>query len=207
MGDRVAVLRDGVLQQVAVPRELYDRPTNVFVATFIGSPSMNLYEAGLEISGEAATITFGSQRLELPAPVVKRTGGLAEFHGRPVILGIRPEHLFDPAVAGTVPEEGASLTAQVEYVEVLGSEQLVHFTTDARRVRDETELYGQDAGAVDQGEIVAASVAEGVARIDPRARIQAREQTVFGVDVERLHFFDPGTGLTIGHAAGGTPDD
>jgi multiple sugar transport system ATP-binding protein len=202
MGDRVAVLRDGLLQQATVPRELYDRPANIFVATFIGSPSMNLYEAGLNITADSATLTLGSQQLTLPAAVIKRTDGLAAFHGRTVIVGIRPEHLVDPVIAGTGPEPGSSLTVEVEYVEVLGSEQLVHFTMDARRVREESELRGQAVTEGEQGEIVAASVTEGVARIDPRARIQPRARTVLAVDVERLHFFDLETGRTLGDLAG-----
>jgi len=192
MGDRVAVLRDGLLQQAAVPRELYDRPANI----------LNLYEAGLDIGADGATLTLGSQQLILPASVVKRTNGLAAFHGHTVIVGIRPEHLVDPVIAGVEPEPGSSLTVEVEYVEVLGSEQLVHFTMDARRVREESELHGQAVTEGEQGEIVAASVTEGVARIDPRARIQPRERTVLAVDVERLHYFDLNTGLAIGAAAG-----
>ena len=208
MGDRVAVLRAGALQQCSAPRELYDSPSNIFVATFIGSPSMNLYRAGLDVAGESATVVLGSQRLMLPAAIMRRNPGLARYHGRAVIAGIRPEHLTDPAVAGTAPEAGASLTATVDFVETLGSEQLVHFTIDAPRVRDEAELHdrtgrGADSGPgseAEQGEIVAASVAEGVARIDPRSQIQAREQAVFSVDVQRLHFFDPDRGAAIASA-------
>jgi multiple sugar transport system ATP-binding protein len=222
MGDRVAVLRAGVLQQVSGPRELYQRPANLFVATFIGSPSMNLYEAALAAGSAsagsasagtasagtasagtavptaegAAAIVLGSQRLSLPAEVLKRNPALAAYLGRAVIAGIRPEHLSDPAYSGTSPEPGTSLTAEVDYVEVLGSEQLVHFTIDAPRVRDESERPGA-ADDADQGEIVAASVSEGVARVDPRSAIRSRGRTVFGVDVERLHFFDPDTGDAI----------
>jgi len=208
MGDRVAVLRAGALQQCSAPRELYDSPSNIFVATFIGSPSMNLYRAGLEVAGESAAVVLGSQRLTLPAAVLKQNPGLARYHGRSVIAGIRPEHLTDPAVTGTAPEPGTSLTATVDFVETLGSEQLVHFTIDAPRVRDETELRDRTGaaagsgpgGGAEQGEIVAASVAEGVARIDPRSQIQAREQAVFNVDVQRLHFFDPDSGAAIASA-------
>jgi multiple sugar transport system ATP-binding protein len=202
MGDRVAVLRDGILQQVAVPKELYDRPDNIFVATFIGSPSMNLYEAGVDVTGDTATLTLGSQRLALPAKVVKRAEGLAAFHGRSIVVGIRPENLVDPVVAGLTAEPGSSLSVEVEFVEVLGSEQLVHFTMDARRVREESELRGQAVASEEQGEIVSASVTEGVARIDPRAEIQPRQRAVLVVDVERLHYFDPATGLAIGAATG-----
>jgi multiple sugar transport system ATP-binding protein len=89
----------------------------------------------------------------------------------------------------------------VDYVEMLGSEQLVHFTIDAPRVREEAELQDQSLTGTEtgteQGEIIAASVAEGVARIDPRSEIRARDRTVFGVDVERIHFFDPDSGTAI----------
>ena len=210
MGDRVAVLRAGMLQQVSGPRELYECPANLFVATFIGSPSMNLYEGALAADSAAddrggAAIVLGSQRLSLPAEVLKRNPALAGYLGRAVIVGIRPEHLSDPAHSGASPEPGTGLTAEVDYVEVLGSEQLVHFTIDAPRVRDESDLAGA-AGDADEGEIVAASVSEGVARVDPRSAIRSRGQAVFGVDVERLHFFDPASGDAIappGQAAAG----
>jgi multiple sugar transport system ATP-binding protein len=199
MGDRVAVLRAGVLQQCSDPRELYECPANVFVAAFIGSPSMNLYEASLEAGGDAgAVIVLGSQKLSLPARVLKRNPALTAYLGRSVTLGIRPEHLSDPAQADAELAAGTALAADVDYVEVLGSEQLAHFTIDARKVREETLPAGAD-----QGEIVAASVAEGVARIDPRSAIRTRDRAVFGVDVERLHFFDPATGAAI--APAGTP--
>ncbi|MDX6333319.1 MAG: multiple sugar transport system ATP-binding protein [Streptosporangiaceae bacterium] len=206
MGDRVAVLRDGVLQQAGVPRELYDRPANVFVATFMGSPSMNLYEAGLEVTGDVAELVLGRQRLTLPETVLKQVSGLAARRGGTVIAGIRPESLADPGTAGTAPEPGTSLTVDVQLVEVLGSEQLVHFHLDARRVREEAELRGQlnaaqdlsaNVAAESQGEIVAATVSSGVARVDPRAAIRPHAPAVLAVDVERLHFFDPATGTAI----------
>jgi multiple sugar transport system ATP-binding protein len=197
MGDRVAVLRAGVLQQCSDPRELYECPANVFVAAFIGSPSMNLYEASLEAGGDAgAVIVLGSQKLPLPARMLKRNPALTTYLGRSVTLGIRPEHLSDPAQADAELAAGAGLAADVDYVEVLGSEQLAHFTIDARKVGEETLPAGAD-----QGEIVAASVAEGVARIDPRSAIRTRGRAVFAVDVERLHFFDPATGAAIAPAA------
>jgi multiple sugar transport system ATP-binding protein len=124
-----------------------------------------------------------------------------------VIVGIRPESLADPGAAGTAPEPGTTLTVDVQLVEVLGSEQLVHFRLDARRVREEAELRGQLNAAQDpataamaaesQGEIVAATVAGGVARVDPRAKIRPHASAVLAVDVERLHFFDPATGTAI----------
>jgi multiple sugar transport system ATP-binding protein len=200
MGDRVAVLRAGVLQQCSEPRELYEAPANLFVAGFIGSPSMNLYEARLEPGDQGGLgIALGSQKLSLPASALKRNPELGPYQGRDVILGIRPEHLSDPAHSGAA-EPGTTLAADVDYVEVLGSEQLVHFTIDARKVREETV-----PAAADQGEIVAASVAEGVARIDPRSAIRARGRAIFGVDMERLHFFDPATGDAIATAGALAP--
>ena len=197
MGDRVAVLRAGVLQQCSDPRELYECPANVFVAAFIGSPSLNLYEASLEAGGDVgAVIVLGSQKLSLAARMLKRNPALTTYLGRSVTLGIRPEHLSDPAQADAELAAGTGLAADVDYVEVLGSEQLAHFTIDAHKLREDTLPAGAD-----QGEIVAASVAEGVARIDPRSAIRTRGRAVFAVDVERLHFFDPGTGAAIAPAA------
>jgi multiple sugar transport system ATP-binding protein len=175
LGDRVAVLRDGVLQQAAPPRELYDRPANMFVATFIGSPSMNLYPARLDIVGDTAELILGGQRLTLPPAVVKQSTELTSYNGAELIVGIRPEGLTDPASTGAAAAPGASLTADVQLVEVLGTEQLVHFQLDVQR-------FGDGAG---------------VARVGPRARIQPHGRTVLAVDTERLHFFDPATGAAI----------
>jgi multiple sugar transport system ATP-binding protein len=176
MGDRVAVLRDGVLQQVAPPRELYSRPANLFVAAFIGSPAMNLYSARLDIVGDTAELVLGSQRLALPPAVVKQSTELTSFNGTELTVGIRPEVLTDPASTGAPAAPGASLTADVELVEVLGTEQLVHFQLDTPRLGDEPA---------------------GVARVAPQASIQPHGRTVLAVDTERLHFFDPATGAAI----------
>ena len=176
MGDRVAVLRDGVLQQAAAPRELYDRPTNLFVASFIGSPAMNLYPARLDIEGDTAELVLGSQRLTLPPAVVKQSTELPSFNGTELIVGIRPEALTDPASTGTPAAAGSSLTVEVELVEVLGTEQLVHFQLGVPRIGDEPA---------------------GVARVAPQATIQPHGRAVLAVDTERLHFFDPATGAAI----------
>ena len=176
MGDRVAVLGGGVLQQAAPPRELYDRPANLFVAAFIGSPSMNLYPARLDIVGDTAELILGSQRLTLPPAMVKQSTDLASFTGAELIVGIRPEVLTDPAGTGTPAAPGGSLTADVALVEVLGTEQLVHFQLDAERIGDEPA---------------------GVARVSPRAAIRPHTRAVLAVDTERLHFFDPATGAAI----------
>ena len=188
MGDRVAVLRDGTLQQLATPLELYESPANLFVGSFIGSPPMNLYEA--EISGPAneLVLSIGSQRLALPADFGHRSPGLVGSKARTLVVGIRPEHLtvaegFDELDAPREP----TLGARVELVEVLGNESLVHYSTDAKTVRNRAGAWTADATV--QGEIAGASAAEGVARIDPRVPVAAGDRVTFAVDVSRLSFF------------------
>ena len=200
MGDRVAVLRDGTLQQLATPQELYECPNNLFVASFIGSPPMNLYEA--EISGPAneLVLSLGSQRLALPAEAGQRRPGLVASAAREIVVGIRPEHLT--ISAGGDAAEGATLAARVELVELLGNESLVHFSTDARTVRNKGGVWTADANA--QGEIAAAAAAEGVARVDPRVPVAVGDRVPLAVDVSRLSFFDAETGEAIGAASGGT---
>jgi multiple sugar transport system ATP-binding protein len=176
MGDRVTVMRDGVVQQCADPQTLYDHPRNMFVAAFIGSPAMNLYEASL---GEGArTLTLGSQTIELPDSTRVRHPDLAPFGGRSVVVGLRPEHLT--LHDGGATEQGL-LTANVELVEALGSELLVHFTIDATRVVAE--------GTLDEDEQLTLG-GEGVARVDPRSSAKPGDRLRFVVDVERMHFFD-----------------
>jgi multiple sugar transport system ATP-binding protein len=185
MGDRVAVLRAGVLQQYGTPRALYDQPANIFVATFIGSPAMNLYEAGLSVSGAAGTptVVLGSQQLALPA---QTAAGLAAYQGRKIIVGIRPEDLPVPSGSSSLPQ----LVADARVVEVLGSEQHVYFSMDATPV-------GGGGESAQEG-ILAENVPNGVARLDSRAGVQAGTRVTFAVDAGRLHFFDPDTGNAIG---------
>jgi multiple sugar transport system ATP-binding protein len=197
MGDRVAVLQGGVLQQYDAPRALYDHPANVFVATFIGSPAMNLYEAGLEASGPAgpagaSAVVLGSQRVALPAQVA---AGLAGYQGRKIIVGIRPEDLSLPESSASFASSASSgspavsgLVADARVVEVLGSEQHVYFSVDATPAGGESTQEG----------LLAASAPNGVARLDPRAAVRAGTRVTFAVDAARLHFFDPDTGKAIG---------
>jgi multiple sugar transport system ATP-binding protein len=183
MGDRVAVMRSGVLQQVDQPQVLYSHPDNLFVAAFIGSPAMNLYEASL--TEDAATVRLGSQDIQLPQPVRDAHPALAAYAGKKVILGLRPEHL--PAAGnGTA---GPALAGTVDLVEALGSELMVHFTIDARRVRAE--------GASADDEDATAQSGEGVARVDPRAKVTVGEKVTFAVTAEAMQFFDPDSGAAI----------
>jgi multiple sugar transport system ATP-binding protein len=201
MGDRVAVLRAGLLQQYGTPRALYDQPANVFVATFIGSPAMNLYEASLE---GPRTVVLGSQRLALPAVraeadlagadragAARAGAGLAAYQGRKIIVGIRPEDLSVPGPGSDPPTPSgspAALVADVRGVEMLGSEQHAYFSIDATPVGGESASEG----------ILAASVPNGVARLDPRAPVRTGARVTFAVDAARLHFFDPDTGNAVG---------
>jgi len=196
MGDRVAVLRSGLLQQCDPPQQLYDRPANIFVAAFIGSPAMNLYEAILGPDG--TTVKLGSQMLRVPEAVRAARPQLARFRDRKVVVGVRPEDLSDAAL-GQTPAEGCRLLGDVRLVEALGSELMVHFQIDASR------LHSQDAVAAqeDQEEFVDLAASElatratGVARVSTRSRIREGERAQFLVDIDRLHFFDPESGNAI----------
>jgi multiple sugar transport system ATP-binding protein len=216
MGDRVAVLQAGALQQYDMPRALYERPANVFVATFIGSPAMNLYEAALPSDGAfrgRPAVVLGSQRLDLPAQVAAR---VAAYQGRKVIVGVRPEDLVVAGMTGGggagaagaragaagagaagagVGTAGAGVVADVRLVEVLGSEQHVYFSIDATQAA----VAGGGAVAAEAAEsgILVASAPNGVARLDPRLGVRAGERITFRVDPGRLHFFDPDTGHAI----------
>ncbi len=182
MGDRVAVMREGILQQCADPQTLYDRPVNIFVAAFIGSPAMNLYEAALADGG--SSLRLGSQVVDLPDHVAVGHPGLARYSGRKLVVGLRPEHL--PAED---TGDGPVLEGEVELVEALGSELLVHFTIDAKRVVAE--------GAADEDAQEILRGGEGVARVDPRAKTKPGSRARFSVDTHRMQFFDPETGRAI----------
>jgi multiple sugar transport system ATP-binding protein len=183
MGDRVTVMRDGRLQQVATPQTLYDNPDNVFVAAFIGSPAQNLYDATI---GEGArSIKLGSQTVELPEAVALKRPTLRTYVGKDVVVGMRPEHLraSDPEITGP------KLVGDVDLVEALGSELVVHFTIDAHRVIAE--------GAFDKDEAAAVKSGEGVARVAAKTPVKPGDKMTFSVDVEDMQFFDTETGLAI----------
>jgi len=206
MGDRVAVMREGRLQQVAEPEFLYDQPANLFVAAFIGSPSMNLLDGTVAESGDGdigdVVISLGEQSLRIPPAVVAEKPALRAFAGRPIVVGIRPEHLSDAAVGnGSAPPEGARLRAEVELREALGSELLIHARTNCRPAVTEdvrTAAGDIDEAAVDDLERQAAGgEAMVVAKFDVRSRARVGDTVDMAVDVERLQFFDPETGDRI----------
>jgi multiple sugar transport system ATP-binding protein len=183
MGDRVAVMRSGVLQQVDHPQHLYDHPDNLFVAAFIGSPAMNLYEAA--VTEGARSFRLGSQDIELPDSVLAAHPGLAAYAGQKVVVGLRPEHL-PAAVNGAA---GPVLVGEVDLVEALGSELMVHFTIDARRVRAEGTTSADQEAVTESG--------EGVARVDPASPIKVGERATFAIKTDGLQFFAPDSGSAI----------
>lgn len=184
MGDRVAVLKDGYLQQVDTPQHLYDHPTNVFVAAFIGSPSMNLYEAQLD----GRTLRLGSQTLAVDPLLFDYYPTLTSYNGRDIIVGIRPEDFEDASLVESCSVD-RRLTAPVSLLEALGSEIVVHFSIDAKIV---------DAGDSDTAAIVKrVGQANSVGRFDPRSRVRLGDVAEIAVNTGNLHFFDPQTQLNL----------
>jgi multiple sugar transport system ATP-binding protein len=199
MGDRVAVMRKGELQQVAAPQELYDRPVNLFVGGFIGSPAMNLVEARLERANGGIAAVAGSQRIALGDETLSARPALKTFEGRAVILGIRPEDLEDATLA---PDSAADrcLEGEVELTEALGSEVMVHFSIDAKQaITDEVRELQKDVGAEDLAppSDSAGARAAMVGRFGARSKARKGERVNVAVDTRALHFFDPETGLGI----------
>jgi multiple sugar transport system ATP-binding protein len=189
LGHRVAVLRSGVLQQCDTPQVLYDRPTNIFVAGFIGSPAMNLLECTL--SSDATSLTIGSQTISLPDIVVVNRPGLKRYGGQRLVTGIRPEDL-SIAAADT---SKSTLICDVELVEALGSELLVHFRTDAKIVNaDAKEGVGDRAESELEG---GSNDADCVARVDPHQLVRTGARTLLEFSSERLEFFDLVSGLAV----------
>ena len=193
LGDRVAIMRDGVLQQVAKPQELYDRPRNLFVAEFIGSPAMNLIGVDLALSNGNVVAKFGDKTLEVNERVLLKRPGLVAFEGKRIILGVRPEDLEDAAFSGEVPA-GRLLSAQVDIREDMGSEVYIHFGIAGKAVR------GEDVRAAVGDEAAEVAEAKGnvwVARVDRDTKVQEEGKVELVVDTTRLHFFDPETGDAI----------
>jgi multiple sugar transport system ATP-binding protein len=199
MGDRVAVMRKGELQQAAPPQELYDRPVNVFVAGFIGSPAMNMLEAVVERGNGGLTAVLGDTRISLDASTLSERPGLASYVGRTVVLGVRPEDMEDAAIAPT--DAVARIRGRVELREALGAEVLVHFTIAARQaVTDDMRELAEDIGddrVVGQLAAGTSQDAKLVGRFSPRTKSAEGDAVEVSVDPRALHFFDPATGLVI----------
>jgi multiple sugar transport system ATP-binding protein len=197
LGHRVAVMKKGVLQQIAPPQELYDNPDNLFVAGFIGSPAMNFLPATLERDDDSGdySVAVGADRLAVPPEVRSLHPRLAEYVARSLIVGFRPEDMQDAALAkGT---EGQTLRCFAELVEPLGSDLMVHLTVDIPPVggnEDVAELAKESGDAMFATKEGKAAV---VGRFSPRSTVREQEKILVTIDTSRLHFFDPHTGIAI----------
>jgi multiple sugar transport system ATP-binding protein len=205
MGDRVAVMRKGELQQMAEPQKLYDSPKNLFVASFIGSPAMNIFEAKVERRGDGLALELGDQELPVPDDVARRRPALAGYAGRALAVGIRPEHLEDAAVARN---GGARLRGHVLLTEALGSEILAHVELNAKPVVTDDVVEGAVVNA-EEHEVAADLMGDHgdgnkttfVGRFDPASRVKPDGDVELVVDTEKLQFFDLETGYAIHESA------
>jgi len=200
MGDRVAVLRKGALQQCDAPQHLYEHPVNLFVASFIGSPAMNLVQAQLEAEGEKLSCVIGPQRLQLPDTLLARLPSLRARAGRTVALGVRPEHLQDAVLAGH-RGEGSTLRGRVVTTEQLGSEVLAHIEVEADPVvtQEVLEVAGDTdvALAEDLRSEADERRATFVCRFAIETTVRAGDEAVVAVSTDRLQFFDLETEMAV----------
>jgi multiple sugar transport system ATP-binding protein len=200
MGDRVAVIRKGLLQQFDSPQRLYEHPRNVFVAGFIGSPAMNLIEATLAESSAGLGVTFAGFTLPIPDEVLAARPALRPRAGSRVALGIRPEDMEDVSLAGDVRRD-AVIHSTVDLREAHGSDVMVHFSIAAPpAVTDDVRELAVDLGADALHQVeqrAAAGQTDLVARLNPRTQARKGQRVDLVVDVTRLHFFDPESGAAI----------
>jgi multiple sugar transport system ATP-binding protein len=200
MGDRVAVIRKGMLQQVDTPQALYEHPRNIFVAGFIGSPAMNLLEASLARAGDTLVVQLGDVVLPVAQELLDARPALAHCEGRKVVVGIRPEDMEDAALVADAPAD-RRLPATVELREALGSDVVIHFTVAAPpAVGDDVRELAVDVGkeVLEKVEQTAArGEASVIARLNPRTHVQKGDRIELVVDTARLHFFDPDDGSGV----------
>jgi len=190
MGDRVAVMKAGILQEVGDPQHLYDSPANIFVAGFIGSPPMNLAVGRIVRDRDDLAVRLGSATIRLHPQVAAQRPALAAYVSRDVVVGIRSEDMEDARLVRDAPAD-TRLKATVSLVEALGAQILVQFEVDAPKVvTADTKLLDMDAHTEFQGTRFVASFA-------PRSRVRAGDQVEVVVDTGRMHFFDPETGGAI----------
>jgi multiple sugar transport system ATP-binding protein len=195
LGHRVAVMRDGYLQQIDTPQRLYDRPANLFVGEFIGSPAMNLTGADIEQNDGALVARFGDHALTVPDELLRERPALRSFVGKRLILGIRPEDIEDASLVADTPPD-RRLRVAVDIREDMGSEVFAHFTAGGPPVRGEDvkAAIGEEAVEIEQ---LQSGSSLFVARLDRATKAREGEQVELAVDVRRLHFFDPATGNSI----------
>jgi multiple sugar transport system ATP-binding protein len=199
MGDRVAVMRKGELQQVDDPQTLYDRPDNLFVGGFIGSPAMNMLDAVVESSNGGLAAKIGDQHISLGPETVQNRPALRDYVGKKVIIGIRPEDLEDAALESGAPQD-RMLHGRLELREALGSEIMAHFAIKGTHAEtDETRELAKDAGGEGTEQAIGISEDEAVVvgRFGARSRIKEGDEISAVVDTRALHFFDTQSGNGI----------
>jgi multiple sugar transport system ATP-binding protein len=201
MGDRVALMRRGVLQQVDSPMRLYNAPANLFVASFIGSPAMNLFEASLDRKNGHLVAKIGDHFLRLDPEALAEPAEIDRYVGRSVAIGLRPEHLEDAAIAGDAPQE-RRLRGTVTAVEALGSELIAHVEVSGRPVlTEEVKEVAADLDASAMAQLEAEqrdAKLPIVARFDVFSRARPGQNVDMVVDTRRLHVFDLDTGKAVG---------
>jgi multiple sugar transport system ATP-binding protein len=200
LGDQVAVMKKGVLQQVASPEELYARPANLFVGGFIGSPAMNLVEASLTNADGSTFVEFAGRRLRIPAEVEGARPALAAFRGRRLILGIRPETMEDAALVPSADPD-SRFPVKVDLVEGMGSDVYLHFTIEAPPVltEDTKELASDidEAALSELTDLASERKTTFITRAGPETTARAGQQREIHVDTRKLYFFDPASGRSI----------
>jgi multiple sugar transport system ATP-binding protein len=199
MGDRIAIIRKGELQQVGTPTELFGQPRNLFVAEFIGSPSMNLVESRLRWEGDSLYADIAGQPLLIDPQALSERPALRGYADKPVIVGIRPQD-FEVS-EGDGQRRGCQLGAKVELVEALGTETNLHFCVNAPPViTDEVLELAADLGK-DEAARVEQKARQGrnefIARVDPKTQVSTGDTVTLSVDTAQMHFFDPSTGEVI----------
>ena len=196
LGHRVCVLRDGMLQQVDTPQNLYDHPVNLFVGGFIGSPSMNIVKARVISGDDGMAVTFAGYRLPLPEEVVRASSGIEAYVGRDVILGIRPSDFED---ASLTDDSWPKMPVVTHVTEALGSDIHVIFAIDAPPVehKDLADLVPEQE---EEGAAIPLHAGKSLwtARVNARSGVRAGDRIELGVDTRNMHFFDPDSGLAIG---------
>jgi multiple sugar transport system ATP-binding protein len=195
MGDRMAVMKAGLLQQLGTPSECYDTPVNVFVAQFVGSPPMNLVLGSIVDGPDGLAVQKGEALMKIPDSVLSARPALKSYAGKKVVVGVRSEDMEDANLARD-PDPSRRLKGKVTLTEALGSEIVVHFTFPGERVETaDTKLIEKEAGAeIHVGPELGVTW---VASFAPRSRVRMGDEIEVAVDVERVHYFDPDTSQAI----------
>ncbi|GAA1273517.1 ABC transporter ATP-binding protein [Sphaerisporangium rubeum] len=202
LGDRVCVLRDGVLQQVDTPQNLFENPVNLFVAGFMGSPSMNLVTAELVRSDAGPAVSFAGHNLPVPDSTFSEKPGLDQYLGKKIILGIRPSDFEDSGSANGHSAGWARIPARAEVTEELGSEINVLFLIDAPPVEHRDTVAAADHGEDEEAALpLVGDKSLWTARVNSRSHVRPGQNVDLVVDTHNLHFFDTDSGLSIGHPA------